>query len=178
MPIARVIDSNVYMRHERGGLMLGGYESNPRQYDMRELGPGFQIADLELDIEVLHRLARSVSDQFPIFQEPTVRIAEHRGGLPTMTTDDRYLVGPIRGLRGFWVMSGCCVGGLSISPALGEMLAQWIVDGEPPIDVSDISPDRFVGRELPEDELRERCRAAYANHYTLTFDPRTPTGGS
>jgi len=178
MPIARVIDSNVYLRHERGGLMLGGYESNPRQYDMRELGPSFQIADLELDIEVLHRLAGSVRDQFPIFQEPTVRIAEHRGGLPTITTDDRYLVGPIRGLRGFWVMSGCCVGGLSISPALGEMLAQWIMDGEPPIDVSDISPDRFVGRELPEDELRERCRAAYANHYTLTFDPRTPTGGS
>jgi len=174
MPIARVIDSNVYMRHERGGLMLGGYESNPRQYDMRDLGPRFQIADLELDIEVLHRLARSVRDQFPIFQEPAVRIAEHRGGLPTMTTDDRYLVGPIGGLRGFWVMSGCCVGGLSISPALGEMLAKWIVDGEPPIDVSDISPDRFVGRELPEDELRERCRAAYANHYSLVFDAQLP----
>jgi len=87
-----------------------------------------------------------------------------------MTTDDRYLVGPVRGLRGFWVMSGCCVGGLSISPALGEMLAEWIVAGEPPIDVSDISPDRFVGHELPEDELRERCRATYANHYSLLFD--------
>jgi len=170
MPIARVIDSNVYMRHERGGLMLGGYESNPRQYDMHDLGPSFQIADLELDIEVLHRLARSVRDQFPIFQEPTVRIAEHRGGLPTMTTDDRYLVGPVRGLRGFWLMSGCCVGGLSISPALGETLAEWIVAGEPPIDVSDISPDRFIGRELPEEELRERCRATYANHYSMLFD--------
>jgi glycine/D-amino acid oxidase-like deaminating enzyme len=174
MPIARVIDSNVYLRHERGGLMLGGYESNPRQYDMRALGPSFEMADLELDIEVLHRLGRSVRDQFPIFQESTVRIAEHRGGLPTITTDDRYLVGPIRGVRGFWVMSGCCVGGLSISPALGEVLAQWIVDGEPPIDVSDISPDRFVGPELPEDELRERCRAAYANHYSLLSEGQLP----
>lgn len=171
MPITRVIDSNVYMRHERGGLMLGGYESDPRQYDMRELGPNFQMADLELEIEVLHRLARSVRDQFPIFQEPSLSIAEHRGGLPTMTVDDRYLVGPVPGVRGFWMMSGCCVGGLSISPALGEMLAQWIVDRVPPIDVADIAVDRFVGRELSEEELRERCRAAYANHYTMLSAP-------
>ena len=34
MPIARVIDANVYIRHERGGLMLGGYEPNPKQYDL------------------------------------------------------------------------------------------------------------------------------------------------
>src|SRR5581483_6383532 len=44
MPIARVIDANVYTRHERGGLMLGGYEPNPKQYDMQALGPAFQIA--------------------------------------------------------------------------------------------------------------------------------------
>ena len=60
-PIARVIDANVYVRHERGGLMLGGYESDPWQVDMSALSPAFDIAELPLDIEVLWRLARSVS---------------------------------------------------------------------------------------------------------------------
>ena len=159
-PIARVIDANVYVRHERGGLMLGGYEADPVQ---PEALPD-DIARLPLDIDVLWRLARSVCEQFPIFQDPAVRVAEHRGGLPTLTMDDRYLVGPLRGVSGAWVMSGCCVGGLSVSPALGEAIAQWIVDGAPALDCSDISPARF---SAPIDEalLRDRCRHAYATHY-------------
>ena len=166
MPIARVIDANVYIRHERGGLMLGGYEANPKQYDPRDLGPAFQIADLDLDIQVLRDLARSVRDQFPIFQQPDLGIAEHRGGLPTMTVDDRYILGPVPGVRGFWLLTGCCVGGLSTSPGLGEALAQWIVDGSPPMDLSEIGIERFADRPLPDDELRALCREAYANHYT------------
>jgi hypothetical protein len=62
-------------------------------------------------------------------------------------------------------MSGCCVGGLSVSPALGEAMAQWIIDGAPKLDLSDIAPARFVGRDLDERALRERCRHAYATHY-------------
>ena len=158
-PIARVIDANVYVRHERGGLMLGGYEPDPLQVDALP----DDIAALPLDIEVLWRLARSVSDQFPIFQDPTIRVAEHRGGLPMLSMDDRYVAGPLPGVPGAWVMSGCCVGGLSISPALGEALAEWIVDGTPKLDCSDITPARF--RDVDEAALRERCRHAYATHY-------------
>jgi glycine/D-amino acid oxidase-like deaminating enzyme len=160
-PIARVIDANVYIRHERGGLMLGGYEEDPLQPDALPE----DIAELPLDIDVLWRLARKVSEQFPIFQDPAIRVAEHRGGLPTLTMDDRYLVGPLPGVEGAWTMSGCCVGGLSASPALGEAIAEWIVDGAPKLDLSEISPARFAGRAIDEAELRDRCRHAYATHY-------------
>ena len=161
-PIARVIDANVYVRHERGGLMLGGYEPDPLQPDPAALG---DITELPLDIDVLWRLAASVSEQFPIFQDPGIRVAEHRGGLPTITTDDRYLAGPLPGVPGAWVMSGCCVGGLSVSPALGEAMAEWILDGAPSLDLTEISTARFAGREADEAALRERCRQAYATHY-------------
>ena len=169
-PIARVIDVNVYVRHERGGLMLGGYENDPLQVDVEALPPSFDMAELPLDIEVLWRLARSVSEQFPIFQDPAIRVAEHRGGLPTLTLDDRYLAGPVPGVDGAWVMSGCCVGGLSVSPALGEAMAEWILDGAPALDLSDISPARFAGQSLSEVALREGCRRAYATHYRAGAD--------
>ena len=167
-PIARVIDANVYVRHERGGLMLGGYEPDPLQPDA---DAPTDVARLPLDIEVLWRLARGVREQFPIFQDPRLRVAEHRGGLPTLTTDDRYLVGPLPGVGGAWVMSGCCVGGLSVSPALGEAVAEWIVDGAPALDLSDVSTARFAGREVDEVALRERCRQAYAAHYRAGHAP-------
>ena len=84
------------------------------------------------------------------------------------------MVGPVPGVRGFWLLSGCCVGGLSISPALGEQLAQWIVAGEPELDLSEVTIDRFVGRDYSEAELRELCRQAYAHHYTAMSQPATP----
>lgn len=174
IPIARVIDANVYIRHEQGGLMLGGYEMNPWQFDMREVGEDFQIADLELDIEVLWGLARNVREQFPIFQDPSIKVKSHRGGLPTLSVDDRYIVGPVPGVRGFWLMSACCVGGLSISPSMGEAIAQWIVDGKPEIDLSEVTIDRFADRQLPEDELRRRCSEAYSHHYTAVFGGTIP----
>jgi glycine/D-amino acid oxidase-like deaminating enzyme len=161
-PIARVIDVNVYVRHERGGLMLGGYEPDPLQMDVPAT---FDVTDLPLDVEVLWRLAQSVAEQFPIFRDRSLRLAEHRGGLPTLTVDDRYLVGPLPGVTGGWVMSGCCVGGLSVSPALGEAMAEWILDGTTTLDLSEISTARFAGPGLDEAELRERCRRAYAAHY-------------
>ncbi len=141
---------------------------------MGKVPSGFQISDLELDLEVLWSLARKVRDQFPIFQDPSIRIAVHRGGLPTISPDDRYILGPAPGVRGLWLMAACCVGGLSISPSLGEAIAQWIVDGKPPMDLSELSLERFAGRRLDEDELRRLCRQAYANHYTAFFSGPSP----
>jgi len=162
-PIARVIDCNVYIRPAEGGLMLGGYESNPLQFDMANLPAGFDINDLPLDVSVIHRLAGLVLDQFPIFRNITVK--EHRGGLPTMTADGEHIVGPLPELRGFYVASGCCVGGLSIAPIIGEILAEWILSGKPPIDLSPLSPSRSTVQTTAEDALREDCRRQYACHY-------------
>jgi len=126
--ICRVIDANVYIRPDKGGLMLGGYEANPQPWDMRGVPDGFEIRDLPLDLSVLRGLADAVREQFPVFQDVAVR--EHRGGLPTMTADGKHIVGPIPGVRGLYAATGCCVGGLSISPIVGQLLAELIVTGE------------------------------------------------
>ncbi len=165
-PIARIVDANVYVRPDKGGLMLGGYEPDPLQLEMRRLPPGFQIEDLQLDIGVLRGLAESVVEQFPIFREVEVR--EHRGGLPTMTADGEHVVGPVPGVRGLFVAGGCCVGGLSIAPAVGELLAEWIVAGRPPMDLSPLAPGRFEADARSEQELKEACRLQYAHHYWET----------
>jgi glycine/D-amino acid oxidase-like deaminating enzyme len=172
-PITRIMDVNVYVRPDRGGLMLGGYERDPVASDPRQKPTSFRIEDLALDIRVLRRLAAAVEDQFPIFR--TAPIGEHRGGLPTMTADGQHLLGPINGVGGFYVLGGCNVGGLSISPALGEQIAQWIVDGSPSSDIAVMSPNRFVGG-LSETELLERCTERYARYYTYRFDQPAGVG--
>jgi glycine/D-amino acid oxidase-like deaminating enzyme len=161
-PITRIIDANVYVRPEKGGLMLGGYEPDPAQYDMRDLPADFHINNLALDLSVLRRLAEGVAAQFPIFRDVEVR--EYRGGLPTMTADGEHILGPAPGVSGLYVIGGCCVGGLSTAPALGELLAEWITRGRPSIDLSFMSPSRLA-TGLAEDKLRDLCRLQYAHHY-------------
>lgn len=162
-PVARVIDSNVYIRPADGGLMLGGYETSPLQFDMAALPADFSISNLPLDISVLRKLADRVVEQFPVFRD--IAVKEHRGGLPTMTADGEHILGPWPGLRGFYIAGGCCVGGLSIAPILGELLAEWIVSGAPSVPLEPLSPARAVARDGDTSALAEACRRRYAFHY-------------
>jgi glycine/D-amino acid oxidase-like deaminating enzyme len=170
-PITRIIDANVYVRPDKGGLMLGGYEPDPVQYDMGDLPAEFGIEDMPLDLSVLRRLAEAVAMQFPIFRD--VALQEHRGGLPTMTADGEHVLGPAPAISGLYVIGGCCVGGLSTAPALGELLAEWITQGRPSMDVSCMAPDRMA-TGIAESDLRELCRLQYAHHYWSpeTMPPR------
>ena len=70
-------------------------------------------------ISRLRRLADSMREQLPVFQRVPEEIGVRvpRGGLPTMTANGEHTVGAVPGLRGLYVAGGCCVGGLSMSPA-------------------------------------------------------------
>ncbi len=172
-PITRIIDANVYVRPDKGGLMLGGYEKSPLQYEMALLAPAFDIKDMKLDLEVLRGLADSVRDQLPVFARlgQGLALREHRGGLPTMTADGEHVVGPVPEVRGLFVAGGCCVGGLSIAPAIGEVLAEWILSGRPPMDLSALAPGRASADLRPEERLREACREQYSHHYWERHEP-------
>jgi 4-methylaminobutanoate oxidase (formaldehyde-forming) len=57
---------------------------------------------------------------------------------------------------------------LTISPAIGEALASWIVGGAPPLDLTALAPGRF-GPDLDDEaHLRDAARARYARHYSVT----------
>jgi len=162
-PICRVIDANVYVRPCWGGLMLGGYETNPTPFEMRDAAPSFQIADMPLDEQILRGLADLVKDQFPVLQGAPLQV--YRGGLPTMTADGRHIAGAVPGADGFYTITGCVVGGLSISPGMGEAMAQLILTGTSDIPLDIFAITRFA-QEFDEVELVEACVDAYAHHYS------------
>lgn len=163
-PIVRVLDYNVYVRPERGGLMLGGYEPDPLQLNGQSLPTAFEIQELTLDMAPLSRLTTLVEEEFPLLRN--AEIALLRGGLPTMTPDGRHIVDQVPGVAGFFVASGCCVGGLSIAPAVGAVLADWVVDGAPPFDLAPLRIDRFGALAHDEEQLRQACLWRYAHHYS------------
>jgi 4-methylaminobutanoate oxidase (formaldehyde-forming) len=161
LPIVRVADAAVYVRPCEGGLLWGGFEEAPRMFDIDELGPQFAVAETPLDADVLWRMADDVRDQLPVLRAAAVR--EHRGGLPTMTADGDHIVGPAPRANGFFIAGGCNVAGLSVSSAIGDVLAAWIVDGEPPLDLSPLSVTRFASGSV--DDLEQRAAWQYRHFY-------------
>jgi glycine/D-amino acid oxidase-like deaminating enzyme len=162
-PITRVIDCNVYVRPADGGLMIGGYESDPLQFEMSHLPSAFGIDEMPLDLSVLRGLIDCAADLFPVFRD--IAVKEHRGGLPTMTADGEHIVGPVPGIRGLYVAGGCCVGGLTIAPIIGDLLAEWIISGQPRMDLAPLSPGRLAVQTTNEEALLQDCRRQYAFHY-------------
>lgn len=162
-PIARIVDASAYLRPARGGIMMGGMEQTPLAVDPRA-DPGYTMADTPLDMSILDEFTRELGPLVPALGDTPV--AEHRGGLFTMTPDARFLAGPVPGLRGFWTATGCNGSGFSISAGIGRALAEWIVGGEPPLDLSPLDPGRFGPGPFNDDELTAAGLWRYANYYT------------
>ena len=174
-PITRVVDAAVYLRPARGGLMVGGFEAGPLPVDPRAQPASFSTDDVPLDLGVLRALVAQVAAEVPAAESAPV--AEHRGGLFTMSPDGRFVVGPVPDLPGLWVASGCNGSGFSSSPALGEALADWITSGAAPPGVEALAPGRFDPL-LTDDALVTRGLWQYAHYYdpVSSAEAVTPTG--
>ncbi len=163
LPMVRVIDSAVYLRPCWGGILIGGYETNPTPIDMAAAGPAFEASDVALDLPMLRALVDTVTAQLPILRDAPIRV--HRGGVPTLTVDGQHLVGEVPGARGMFMAAGCNVSGLSMSPAIGEQLAEWICEGRPSADLSPMALTRFG----PEWADESKAQQAAAHHYSTFY---------
>lgn len=83
-----------------------------------------------------------------------------------MTPDGRPILGRVPGIDGMYVASGCCVGGLSLSPAAGRALADLILDGRSDPDLGPLSVERFRDHYRDPRDLEAACVGQYARKYT------------
>ena len=169
-PIIRVADAAVYLRPARGGLMFGGFEPDPMPVDPGLQAASFTTDDVPLDLDVLRQLADQVTAEVPAVS--TVPVAEHRGGLFTMSPDGRFVAGPVSDMPGLWVASGCNGSGFSSSLAIGEALATWITSEAPPPGMAALSPGRFGARS--DEALLTRGLW----HTPMTTTPSPATSGA
>ncbi len=133
--------------------MLGGFERGPLALDVCE-----PPLDVPLEFSVLRHLADQVRLEVPAGGGA---VAEHRGGMFTMSPDGRFVLGPVPDVPGLWVASGCNGSGFSSSLALGEALAGWLTGtsgGLPPL-----SPARFGA--LSEEALVKDGVWQYEHYY-------------
>ena len=165
MAVLRESDGSWYMREEAGGLLLGPYEVGaPACYVD---GPD-EDSEYELFQEDIDRLTphiESAIQRVPVFGELGVKKVYN--GAIAYTPDGNPVIGPAWGKRNFWLNEGHSFGVTSAGGA-GWQLAEWIVEGEPTIDMLGVDPRRF-GDYASNAYLREKNEEAYADVFTIHY---------
>ena len=165
MGVLRESDSAWYMREEAGGLILGPYEVGAPVCYVD--GPS-DDSEYELFQEELDRLMPHIETamvRVPAFGE--VGIKKVYNGAIAYTPDGNPIVGPAPGLKNFWLNEGHSFG-ITAAGGAGWQLAEWIVDGEPTLDLMGVDPRRF-GPYATEGYLIAKNEEAYANIFTMHY---------
>ncbi len=165
MGVLRESDSSWYMREEAGGLLLGPYEKGaPACYVD---GPSAD-SEYELFPEDLDRLSPHIETaiaRVPAFGE--VGVKKVYNGAIAYTPDGSPIVGPAPGVKNFWLNEGHSFG-VTAAGGAGWQLAEWIVEGEPSIDMLGVDPRRF-GPYADKGYLIEKNEEAYAKVFTVHY---------
>ncbi|MFO1131754.1 MAG: FAD-dependent oxidoreductase [Hyphomicrobiales bacterium] len=172
MGVLREADSSWYMREENGGLLLGPYEHGAPCCYMD--GPSDQ-SEYELFQEDLDRLAPHIETaitRVPAFGE--VGIKKVYNGAIAYTPDGSPIIGPAWDKKNFWLNEGHSFG-VTASGGAGWQLAEWIVEGEPSIDMMGVDPRRF-GPYATRGYLKEKNEEAYANVFTPHYPDEERSG--
>ena len=173
MGVLRESDGSWYMREEAGGLLLGPYEKGaPACYlDGPHAESEYELFDADIDRLMPH--IESAIRRVPIFEE--LGIKRVYNGAIAYTPDGSPIIGPAWDLPNFWLNEGHSFG-VTAAGGAGWQLAEWIVEGEPTIDMLGVDPRRF-GDYATGAYLRAKNEEAYANVFTVHYpDEERPAG--
>jgi dimethylglycine dehydrogenase len=158
-------DGELYLRQERGGMLMGTYEKANKPWSEQSTPWTFGHELLEPDID---RIAPSLEvgfRHFPAFQKTGIK--QIINGPFTFAPDGNPLVGPVRGLPGFWVACGV-MAGFSQGGGVGLSLAQWMINDDPGADIWAMDVARY-GDWASMRYTNAKVRENYSRRFSIRF---------
>ena len=155
----------IYMRQERGGMLMGTYERAGKPWSPQETPWEFGHELLQPDLD---RIAPSLEvgfQHFPAFQNAGIK--QIINGPFTFAPDGNPLIGPVRGLRNYWVACGV-MAGFSQGGGVGLCLSQWMINGDPGTDVWGMDIARY-GDWATLAYTNAKVRENYSRRFRIRF---------
>ncbi len=166
-PCLRDPDNLVYMRQEAGGLVIGGYEPNPLARWIDGVPWEHGGTTLPADYDRFEQLLEGAIRRIPFLdQAGIITLVCHPGAY---TPDCQPMLGPMAGARGMWIAAGMSLNGYGGAGGIGKLMAEWIVAGEPTLDVYAYRATRFGNYYANPEYAAERTREGVKYYYRLRF---------
>jgi glycine cleavage system T protein len=173
LPTLRDPDLLVYYREDGDGLVMGGYERRSEPAFLPDGTGGFDAipADfngrlLEEDWERFEEITENSRRRVPAMEE--IRVTKLINGPEAFTPDNEFCLGESE-VAGFFVCAGFCAHGLAGAGGIGKVVAEWIVDGEPSLDLWEMDIRRFGPQYRSPSYTHARVQENYETYYDIRY---------
>lgn len=166
-PTIRDPDRRTYFKEEVGGLVMGGYEPNPQAWTTGDVPDewGFRLFDDDFDHFEQHMM--QAIERIPALEKAGVK--QMINGPESFTPDGNFILGAAPECKNMFVGAGFNAFGIASGGGAGWVLAQWVVDGEAPLDLWVVDIRRFADMHRDRQWVLDRTLEAYGKHYTIAF---------
>ena len=166
LPTMRDPDLLVYFRRDAGGLVMGGYERDPAPWGLAGIAPDFNNRLLPEDWPRFMPLSQNAITRVPALEKGDV--VKLINGPEAFTPDNEFLLGE-SAVRGFYVAAGFCAHGIAGAGGMGAAMAEWIIDGEPSLDLWKMDLRRFGGQYRSQAYTLGRTVEVYSTYYDIHY---------
>ena len=166
-PVIRDPDRLFYCREDVGAYLIGGFETNPKPWSIDGAPWDFTQELLPGEWELFEGILEGAMQRIPILTE--AEAIELINGPDAFTPDGYYAMGPVPGLKGFFVAAGGSDNGIAGAGGVGLLMAEWILEGETSIDTHEMNVRRFGPHLAKKTFLVEQCREVIRYYYHLRY---------
>ena len=166
LPTMRDPSLLVYFRGESGGLVMGGYERQPEPWGLDGIPEDFNGKLLAEDWERFDELLQNAVVRIPDLEN--LEVVRLINGPEAFTPDGEFILGA-SDVRGFWVAAGFCAHGLAGAGGMGQLVAEWIVEGVPSLDVWEMDSRRFGRHYASREYTLARTIEIYSTYYDIKY---------
>ncbi|KJE97128.1 dimethylglycine dehydrogenase [Capsaspora owczarzaki ATCC 30864] len=175
LPVMRDPDGYTYFREWSGGLVAGGFEPKCKPCFHDAIPKPFEFELLPDDWDHFGVLMEQILHRIPSIE--SVEVRNMVNGPESFTADNQYVLGETPLIRKYFVAAGMNSSGIASSAGAGKALSEWIVAGQPTMDLWAIDIRRFAPFQNNKAFLRERTLETLGLHYAIPWPKRELESG-
>jgi len=165
LPLMRGLDGSFYARHHAGGLMIGAFEPNGRPRSTTSMPEAWAFGEFGPDWEHFAPTRANATRRIPALEHAD--FTRFLRAPESFTPDVNFCLGETAEVRNLFVAAGFNSQGIIYAPGAGRALAEWIREGAPTFDASEVDVRRFASSQANERYLHERTREALGRLYAM-----------
>ncbi|MDH3440275.1 MAG: FAD-dependent oxidoreductase [Gammaproteobacteria bacterium] len=167
LPVLRDYDACTYYKYDAGKLLVGAFEPTAKPWGMDGIAEDFCFDEIAGDFDHFEPVLHDAMERLPALQDAGIQ--KFFCGPESFTPDVRYHIGKVPELDNCWVSAGLNSIGLQSAGGIGKVMAEWIRDGYPPVDLWEVDVRRAMPFQGNRKYLRERVSESlgllYATHF-------------